>query len=76
MAEQVAGRQGARLTDVQDVASELSQIAEGFASFLAFHGCGIASDQLPFLIAFAEDMAHRARRAYDMCESIETGEAA
>ena len=73
MAEQVAGRQGARLTDVQDAASELSQIAEGFASFLAFHGCGIASDQLPFLIAFA---AHRARRAYDMCESIKTGEAA
>ena len=65
-----------RVLRVQDAATEVRDIAGGFASFLAFHGCGIASDQLPFLIAFAEDMAHRARRAYDMCESIKTGEAA
>lgn len=42
----MAGRQGARLTDVQDVASELSQIAEGFASFLAFHKTNRANDLL------------------------------
>lgn len=59
-----------RVLRVQDAATEVRDIAGGFASFLAYHGGGIASDQVPFIIAVLDDLAQRADGIDRECESI------